>query len=68
MPMVIFLIFKTFSICFADIDLRVNVPIANNLFVGRDHYLTNIQDYLLDHKTLTLYGSGGIGKTTLHDT
>ncbi len=63
--MVIFLMFKTFSICFADTALRVNLSIANNLFVGRDHYLTNMHDYLLNHKTITLYGSGGIGKTQI---
>ncbi|WP_116964207.1 NB-ARC domain-containing protein [Fastidiosibacter lacustris] len=64
-PIVLFLIFKTFSICFADIALMVNVPMANNLFVGRDDYLTNMHTYLLKHNIITLYGSGGIGKTQI---
>ncbi|WP_440682938.1 NB-ARC domain-containing protein [Cysteiniphilum halobium] len=64
-PMAILLLFKTFSICFADMALMVNIPMANHLFVGRDDYLTNMHGDLLRNKMITLHGSGGVGKTQI---
>ncbi|WP_440994663.1 NB-ARC domain-containing protein [Cysteiniphilum litorale] len=61
----ILLVVKTVTIYCADIALMVNVPMANNLFVGRDSYLSDIHSHLLKNNMMMLNGAGGIGKTQI---
>ncbi len=42
-----------------------NLPIAQTSFRGREHDLEQVKALLGQHKLLTLFGSGGVGKTRL---
>ncbi len=42
-----------------------NLPIQPTSFRGREHDLEEVKSLLSQHKLLTLFGSGGIGKTRL---
>jgi predicted ATPase/class 3 adenylate cyclase len=42
-----------------------NLPIQPTSFRGREHDLEEVKSLLNQHKLLTLFGSGGIGKTRL---
>ncbi|HEV2909428.1 MAG TPA: adenylate/guanylate cyclase domain-containing protein [Candidatus Eremiobacteraceae bacterium] len=42
-----------------------NLPIQPTSFRGREHDLEKVKDLLSQHKLLTLFGSGGVGKTRL---
>ena len=42
-----------------------NLPIQQTSFRGREHDLEEVKSLLGEHKLLTLFGSGGIGKTRL---
>ncbi|MGA8532974.1 MAG: tetratricopeptide repeat protein [Candidatus Tumulicola sp.] len=42
-----------------------NLPLAPTSFRGREHDLEEVKSLLDQHKLLTLFGSGGIGKTRL---
>ena len=42
-----------------------NLPIAPTSFRGREHDLEEVKSLLGQHKLLTLFGSGGVGKTRL---
>jgi predicted ATPase/class 3 adenylate cyclase len=42
-----------------------NLPIAQTSFLGREHDLKEVKSLLGQHKLLTLFGSGGVGKTRL---
>jgi predicted ATPase/class 3 adenylate cyclase len=45
--------------------LRNNLPIQRTSFRGREHDLEEVKALLGEHKLLTLFGSGGVGKTRL---
>ena len=45
--------------------IRNNLPIQQTSFRGREHDLEEVKSLLSQHKLLTLFGSGGIGKTRL---
>jgi predicted ATPase/Tfp pilus assembly protein PilF len=42
-----------------------NLPIQQTSFRGREHDLEEVKSLLGQHKLLTLFGSGGVGKTRL---
>ncbi len=42
-----------------------NLPIQPTSFRGREHDLEEVKALLSEHKLLTLFGSGGVGKTRL---
>ena len=42
-----------------------NLPIQQTSFRGREHDLEEVKSLLSQHKLLTLFGSGGVGKTRL---
>ncbi|MDQ6767560.1 MAG: NB-ARC domain-containing protein [Candidatus Eremiobacteraeota bacterium] len=42
-----------------------NLPIQPTSFRGREHDLEEVKSLLRQHKLLTLFGSGGVGKTRL---
>ncbi|MDQ6766412.1 MAG: NB-ARC domain-containing protein, partial [Candidatus Eremiobacteraeota bacterium] len=42
-----------------------NLPIQPTSFRGREHDLKEVKSLLRQHKLLTLFGSGGVGKTRL---
>lgn len=42
-----------------------NLPIQQTSFRGREHDLEEVKSLLSEHKLVTLFGSGGIGKTRL---
>ncbi|MDQ6767920.1 MAG: NB-ARC domain-containing protein [Candidatus Eremiobacteraeota bacterium] len=42
-----------------------NLPIQPTSFRGREHDLEEVKSLLSQHKLLTLFGSGGVGKTRL---
>jgi len=42
-----------------------NLPIQPTSFRGREHDLEEVRSLLSQHKLLTLFGSGGVGKTRL---
>jgi predicted ATPase/class 3 adenylate cyclase len=42
-----------------------NLPIQPTTFCGREHDLEEVKSLLRQHRLLTLFGSGGVGKTRL---
>jgi predicted ATPase/class 3 adenylate cyclase len=42
-----------------------NLPIQRTSFVGREQDIADVTDLLVEHRLLTLVGSGGVGKTRL---
>jgi DNA replication protein DnaC len=42
-----------------------NLPIQRTSFRGREHDLEEVASLLSQHKLVTLFGSGGVGKTRL---
>jgi predicted ATPase/DNA-binding SARP family transcriptional activator/tetratricopeptide (TPR) repeat protein len=44
---------------------RHNLPVHLTSFIGRQNEIATIQRFLLDHRLVTLTGSGGTGKTRL---
>ena len=45
--------------------VRNNLPISGSRMIGRDHDVRELCDLLFTHRTVTLTGLGGIGKTRL---
>jgi predicted ATPase/DNA-binding NarL/FixJ family response regulator len=53
----------SFSIAFIQPPNNISVPLTS--FIGREHDLAEVKNWLIDHRLVTLTGPGGCGKTRL---
>ena len=44
---------------------RSNLPAEFSTFIGREHDVANVKELIVNHRLVTLVGSGGVGKTRI---